>query len=125
MPEKQAWFQVTEKPNNRKFLYSVAKVKETLDFSAIEEQLRKLSDDLKILEWRLDRIEAPDRKKKILELAREDGGFHTFKWYKGRVWPTIKERDLSELYRDGKLLRKSSGSHIVFGLPENDGGSSP
>lgn len=76
-----------------------------------------LREEVKLLTLRVSELEAPGRRERIVALLRKDGDFRTYNWLDWRL--TFKPSDLDVLLAEGKLERRRSGSHVLYGVPKD------
>ena len=90
----------------------------TLEWMKQKLEVCNLKSQINSLKRRIHDLEMPGRQAAILRLLKDEG-FRSDVWIRNRVWD-FDPRDLSELVELGILVRKRSGSHIMYGLLENE-----
>ena len=107
---KTDWIYIIQ-PDGQKRIASPSYVRQLLKICALEKELRH---EIWKLNVRIKELEAPIQKKKVLEFM-EDKGFHTADWIQRRL-PGIPGRIIWDLFAEGKLEKKRSGAHNMYGV---------
>lgn len=117
MTRKEDWIQIY-KPDNTEKIASPDYIRSLL---RIDVDKRILENQIRDLTYRIEELEAPIRKAKVLDLLKGDPqSVHTLAWFRARSWPSIQERDLKALVLEGILRSQVSGNkRIVYGLRES------
>lgn len=95
--QKEDWIRI-RKPNGQNWVVNPAYIQELLGIDKIEENRRVMHA---CIERRLEVLETPLRKEKLLKLLSDETKPRTSHWITGRVGTY---QDISELEDEGKLV---------------------
>jgi hypothetical protein len=112
------WIQIIE-PDGTHKIASPEWIKKHLGLDGVDSNLiTSMYRRIQELEGKVGVLEKPIRQKRIVDLLKEDGGFHTQEWISNRT-PGYKWGDVWGLLKSGIVEEKMSGHHKLYGIKEN------
>ncbi len=111
---KEGWIYI-QQPNGEQRIANPEFIKNLLGVNALRSELESKIEDLR---YRIEELEKPERKQKILALLATDKGKHGFEWFKNRVYLNIKQGDFIELLADAKITKIEQKGKTFYGLKQ-------
>lgn len=105
----EEWIQITT-PEGKKLIASPSYIKKLLGLD-----LSNVYNRLQELEYKVDRLEAPSRQAKILQLLHEHGKHNKF-WIQNRV-RNYQWYDVGQLLEAGLIVASKAGSVTMYSCP--------